>query len=443
MTPPTVVVDLSYGDAGKGTVVDWLCSPHGRAGTPGPIHAVVRFNGGAQAAHHVVTGDGRAHAFAQFGSGTFWGIRTHLSRFMLVEPLALAAEADALASLGVAAPLDLVTVDRRALLTTPYHRAANRAREIARGADRHGSCGVGIGESMSYAIDHPGDAPVVGDAESPGVLRAKLGRLRDRLADELGPLEAPPVDDVVTAYRAFAGRVALVDEVALARFLQAGPVVFEGAQGVLLDEWRGFHPYTTWSTTTLDNADALLAESGWTEGAQRLGVVRTYTTRHGAGPFVTEDPALTADLPDRHNRLNAWQGQFRVGHFDAVAHRYAIEVAGGVDGLVLTHLDVADARHDLLVCDAYQIDGDVVDRIEPGPFQDLDYQERLTERLLRARPLCRRPAASWVETAEAALAAPVLVTSHGPTAGDKRALTKRTVPAYHQAHERAGHRPVP
>ena len=160
-----IVVDLGYGDAGKGTVVDWLCSRQdGR-----PVHAVVRFNGGAQAAHNVITRDGRCHAFAQFGAGTFTpGVRTHLSRFVLIDPLALAAEAAHLASLGLADALDLLTVDRDALLTTPYHQAANRAREIARGNDRHGSCGMGIGETARYALSpHPDDAPAPHDRASP------------------------------------------------------------------------------------------------------------------------------------------------------------------------------------------------------------------------------------------------------------------------------------
>ncbi|TDB72357.1 adenylosuccinate synthetase, partial [Actinomadura sp. KC216] len=159
-----IVVDLGFGDAGKGTVVDHLCStrpaflggrpprPPGERG----VATVVRFNGGAQAAHNVVLDDGRHHTFAQFGSGTFTpGVRTHLSRFMLVDPLALAAEADHLRALGVADALDRLTADRDALLTTPYHRAANRARETARGAARHGSCGMGIGETVAYAQAHP------------------------------------------------------------------------------------------------------------------------------------------------------------------------------------------------------------------------------------------------------------------------------------------------
>src|ERR1700754_2874816 len=150
-----MVVDLGFGDAGKGGVVDRLC-----ARGPGPVHAVVRFNGGAQAAHNVVTTDGRHHTFAQFGSGTFTpGVRTHLSRFMLVDPLALAAEAAHLAAVGVPDALDRLTADAGAPLTTPYHRAANRARATA---VLHGSCGMGIGETAAYALAWD-DAPRVGD----------------------------------------------------------------------------------------------------------------------------------------------------------------------------------------------------------------------------------------------------------------------------------------
>ncbi len=187
-----IVVDLGYGDAGKGTIVDWLCARAADAARAAgnasdrPVQAVVRFNGGAQAAHHVLARGtrqrARAHPFAQFGSGTFTpGTRTFLSRFMLVDPLALVAEAEHLSELGVRDPFGLVAIDRDALLTTPYHRAANQAREAARGDGRHGSCGLGIGETASYALAHPEDAPRVGDIASPRTLMRKLGKLRDRL----------------------------------------------------------------------------------------------------------------------------------------------------------------------------------------------------------------------------------------------------------------------
>ena len=418
VTGNVIVVDLGYGDAGKGTVVDWLCSPASGTG----VRTVIRFNGGAQASHNVVTTDGREHAFAQFGAGTFTpGVRTHLSRFMLVDPLALAAEASQLAAAGVGDALDRLTVDRDALLTTPYHQAANRARETARGTGRHGSCGMGIGETARFALEFPADAPRVADCAAPRTLARKLARLREALTSELGPLAGPDPTALADAYRAFARRVALVDGGYLRQLLRAGPAVFEGAQGVLLDEWRGFHPYTTWSTTTFANADALLADAGHT--AQRLGVVRCYMTRHGPGPFPTEDPTL--EVPEPHNRGGRWQGAVRAGHFDAVALRYAVEVTGGVDALALTHLDVA-ARHRLRLCTSYQVDGARMTRIGLGPEHDLAWQEELTRLLLRARPGYENPAAdwrAWPEVAAQVLGAPVALVSTGPTAADKRVLT--------------------
>ncbi|MEO3924298.1 adenylosuccinate synthetase [Micromonosporaceae bacterium B7E4] len=405
----TVVVDLGYGDAGKGTTVDWLCARE-------RVTAVIRFNGGAQAAHNVVTPDGRHHTFAQFGSGTLRGVPTHLSRFVVVDPLALAAEAAALARSGVPDPFGLLTVDGDALLATPWHRAANQLRELRRGADRHGSCGVGVGETMAYAQRHP-DAPRAADVRDPVRLRRRLTRLRDRLTGELGPLDAPPLDDVLAAFRAFGEAVAVVDGVVVRRrLLRTGPCVFEGAQGVLLDEWRGWHPYTTWSTTTFDNAATLLAEAD--RSALRLGVVRTYTTRHGAGPFVTEDPALR--LPEPHNGTGCWQGPFRVGHFDAVAHRYAVQVCGGVDALAVTHADAPDREPALRVCTGYEVARVPLFRLVPGPARDLAHQAELTALLHRARPAVLFRPDDWPTTIGALLDLPVLMTSYGPRVTDKR-----------------------
>nr|WP_296066509.1 adenylosuccinate synthetase [uncultured Actinoplanes sp.] len=395
MNDHVAVVDLGYGDAGKGTVVDALCADR-------PVRAVLRFNGGAQAAHNVVTDDGRHHTFAQFGAGTLRGVPTHLTRFVVVDPLALAGEAAALGN-----PYHLLTVDGDALLATPWHREAGRRREAARGRGRHGSCGMGIGEVMAYAQRHA-DAPRVSDARSRPLLRRRLGAV----ADDLGPL-AVPLDDVVDAFAAFARTVSIVDSSYTAEILAAGPCVFEGAQGVLLDEWRGWHPHTTWSTTTFANVEAMCSSF------ERLGVVRTYTTRHGAGPFVTEDASL--DLPEAHNGAGAWQGAFRAGHFDAVAHRYAVEVAGGVDGLAVTHLDVPDRCPSLRVCTSYTVGGaSSWDRIVPGPARDLAHQEATTLRLWRARPFATHRPDDWAGEIASLLGAPVVLESYGPRSVDKR-----------------------
>jgi adenylosuccinate synthase len=447
-----VVVDLGFGDAGKGVTVDLLCARR-RFG------AVVRANGGAQAAHNVVTPDGRHHTFAQFGAGTLapgGPVPTHLSRWMVVDPFALAAEAGHLASLGVADPFALVTVDRRALISTPWHRAANQARERARGEARHGSCGMGVGEAVAYALARPEDAPTAGDCARPDALRCKLRRLADHLHAVRRALEPPgaapdpgagarpgpdpDVEECVEAYLAFARRVRLVDEDHLPRLLDRSPVVFEGAQGVLLDEWHGFHPYTTWSTTTTANPLALLAEAGRPGDARRIGVVRTYTTRHGAGPLVAEDPELGAVLAEAHNGAHPWQGAFRVGHFDAVAHRYALAATGGVDSLVVTHADApARAGGRLRWCTGYTSpDGSGLEPVPaPAPAPSgpgsavtgaaladaaarLDRQERLARALLAARPVLAPAPGSSAEAVGEELGLPLEAVFSGPTRADAR-----------------------
>ncbi|GAA1443762.1 adenylosuccinate synthetase [Nocardiopsis tropica] len=455
-TPPrwsdgnAVVVDLGFGDAGKGVTVDLLCARR-RFG------AVVRANGGAQAAHNVVAPDGRHHTFSQFGAGTLapgGPVPTHLSRLVVVDPFALAAEAGHLAELGVPDPFSLVTVDRRALVSTPWHQEANRVRERARGAGRHGSCGMGVGEAMAYALARPEDAPTAGDCDRPERLRRKLRRLADHLdavrreAARSGgaPREAGPVPDVeecVSAYLAFARRVRLVDEEYLPGLLARSPVVFEGAQGVLLDEWHGFHPYTTWSTTTTANPLTLLAEAGRPGDARRIGVVRTFTTRHGAGPLVAEDPALGERLVERHNGTHPWQGPFRVGHLDLVAHRYALAATGGVDSLVVTHADApARAGGRLRWCTAYTGPDGAPLEIAPGDAPEpghpalqgpggrregpadaaraaerLARQERLTRALESADPVLSAAPAAPEALAEA-LGLPLEAVFSGPTRTD-------------------------
>ncbi|PDP88845.1 adenylosuccinate synthetase [Glycomyces fuscus] len=458
-----VVVDLGFGDAGKGVTVDLLCARR-RFG------AVVRANGGAQAAHNVVTPDGRHHTFAQFGSGTLapgGPVPTHLSRLAVVDPFALAAEARHLASLGVPDPFALVTVDRRALVSTPWHQAANRARERARGEARHGSCGMGVGEAVAYALARPEDAPTAGDCARPDALRRKLRRLADHLhavrralepsgtaggtpdaagggtapgsppdaADPAaGSAADPDVEECVEAYLAFARRVRLVDGDHLPRLLARSPVVFEGAQGVLLDEWHGFHPYTTWSTTTTANPLALLAEAGRPGDARRIGVVRTYTTRHGAGPLVAEAPELGAVLAEAHNGAHPWQGAFRVGHFDAVAHRYALAATGGVDSLVVTHADApARAGGRLRWCTGYTardgsslapVPGTAPEPTRPGAAvagaAHLARQERLARALLAARPVLAPAPDSPAEAVGEELGLPLEAVFAGPTRADAR-----------------------
>jgi adenylosuccinate synthase len=409
------VSDLGFGDSGKGTVTEALVRKLG-AGW------VVRYNGGAQAGHNVVLEDGRFHTFSQFGAGTFVpGVRTFLSRFMVLHPGGLLEEARVLASKGVDDALERVCIDPRARVITPFHQAANRLREVLRGDARHGSCGLGVGETMHHSLECPSEGVVAGDLLDPEVLRGKLLRIQQRywqefstyrrelLTDPLGAAEMAVLESSQATVMFLEQANGVAPLVRLTR-PHSGTVIFEGAQGVLLDEWRGFHPYTTWSTCTFDNALELVRELGGGE-VFRLGVVRSYATRHGAGPFPTEEPSL--DMPEPYNRWGPWQQGFRLGWLDLPLLRYAVEACGGLDGLAVTHLDRVGPGWKLGV--GYQ----GMDRVALGPFRDLAYQERLGLSLSRARPIYQD--ISGIEDLCAVLQelAPIVLTSWGPTAADK------------------------
>jgi adenylosuccinate synthase len=229
---------------------------------------------------------------------------------------------------------------------------------------------------------------------------------------------------VVDAYHALAQQARIVPGDHLHTICrQPGTVIFEGAQGVLLDEWRGFHPHTTWSTTTLANAERLLREADYGGPVSRIGITRAYSTRHGAGPFVSADPALTAALPDACNGDHAWQQRFRAGWLDLVLLRYACAVAGRLDTLAVTCLDRVAEVPQLYLCAAYQAGTERVTALSPSPHpEDLAYQEQLTSLLARCTPLLEpvNGPAELLERLTRELALPIGIVSTGPTAAAKR-----------------------
>ena len=430
------VVDLGFGDAGKGLVVDYLAR---RGSTGEGAGLVVRFNGGAQAAHNVVTPDGRHHAFAQLGAGTFVpGVRTHLASRVVVHPTGLLVEAARLATVGVTDALDRVTVSPDAWIVTPFHQAACRVRELARGSGgRHGSCGVGVGEVMADGLG-TGRPVRARDLRDPGSLRRLLEGVQERIReslrgereaarrdpgghDELAVLDDPSaVDRWIDATRAFATRIALVPDRLVGEALARGHrVIFEGAQGVLLDEDYGFHPYTTWSRCTFANAVDLLADACPGQPLFRLGVARVYAHRHGPGPLPTESPELAGRLVERHNVAGPWQGHFRVGWPDLVLVRYSVAAAGGVDGLALTHLDAFERAGPWRIATAY--DGGRLSDWPLLPPADLSAREDATRRLMKVAPDLAPAGPGDVEDALcAAYGAPLVLRSFGPVSSDVR-----------------------
>lgn len=456
MSKILMVAGLAFGDEGKGSIVDYLTRIHG-------AKWVIRYNGGAQAAHNVVLPDAlnTQHTFAQFGSGSFAGAKTYLSEYMLINPLTLALEWRSLRDMQAVPPKisDVIRISSKALITNRYQIALNRLRELARD-NRHGSCGMGIGETMLDHIEHPElDITVADLAKStnwPAKLRAsqklKLEQGKELLEAlrsanyvsaaaiaEMEILESEKVFvELVDKYLIF-GSSGCVDhdDNELEKIMRGdNTIVFEGAQGVLLDEWYGFHPYTTWSTTTFKNADDICWKFRFdVQEVTKIGVVRSYYTRHGAGPFPTEDPSL--GLEELHNLSSPWQQGFRVGHFDLNLLKYAVNVVGGVDEIALTHMDSWIPRSSKL-CWAYNSDQDLRGKStrlcsrNPGarfkthyhlrhdPQQDVNEQAKLTSLLPALQPQYVPLHNLETLTQRIEELAPVRIESWGPTAADKR-----------------------
>ena len=404
-----LTVGLGFGDEGKGAAVDYLSRQY-------DADLVVRYCGGSQAGHNVQLPDGRRHTFSQFGAGTFADQRprTFLGPNVIIDPPALRREAQHLVELGVAHPARLLTIHPDCLVTTPWLRLLNQLREHARGADRHGSCGQGIGEARCYWLKHGRDAVVAADLRDRHVLRAKLEIQRQRVLLESQELLPRITGDVLAEMELWRlNATAVTDELAealptavtVADCPDFRTAVFEGAQGVLLDEYRGFHPHTTWNTVTLHHAWELVEATGVTEVAV-LGITRTYLTRHGAGPLPTYNADLTERLRDPGNPANAWQGSLRCGWLDLPLLRYAAACVGPLDGLVVNHLDQVDGRFQM--CERYD-----TEFLKNSPAPNLAWQARLTEQLQRAGPALQAAGRDEIIAALAEIA-PVVIQGAGP-----------------------------
>ena len=436
-----IVVGLGYGDEGKGATVDYL------AATISDAVAVARFSGGGQAAHNVQHGP-RHHTFRQFGSGSLLDLPTLLLDRVIVDPIQLDHEAHQLAAIGVHDPLRLVTVDARCRIVTPIHRALNRARELRRGRARHGSTGLGIGEAVAMNLaqenalsrgDQVGNLDLHADPPARSLLaatltdRAQTVQALDELAAYAAPLldgfddqdaEIGSVAEIADALCAVARQVRIQDFGMLPfEQIESGTVIFEGAQGMLLDEVDGFHPHTTWSRVAPDQLTAQLCAAG--HAARIIGVTRTYGTRHGAGPMPGEEPLL--DLPERHNGEGRWQGGWRRGHLDLVALGYAAQAVGHLDEVAVTHVDAIGADRLRVVTDwGVDFPDFAPPKIAPSPLAEPPTAR--TELAFAAeRSAVTEPAPTttdgMIELIAATTGAPVTIISDGPNRTDRRKVS--------------------
>jgi adenylosuccinate synthase len=366
---------------------------------------------------------------------------------MVVNPLFMLPEGEHLVSLGVTDAFERMFIDHNSLLTTPFHVSLNRLREIHRRVGKtleHGTCGMGIGETVDWATRYPEWAIRMRDLSDLRGLTGKLELLRiearrvvydlsrewpEETQVDLGILEDPEtVDRFISATQDLLKRGVSVVKPLNRSFWEDGTVIFEGAQGALLDEEWGFHPHTTWSNCTFENALKLVKQFSGTKGAKvtRLGVTRPYYTRHGRGPLPSE--GLNLEIKD-HNVDGEWQGLFRLGHFDFVMARYAKFIIEGLDGIAINHLD--QVRGSQKVCIAHNFQGADMYRINFGIDHEthLGLGEMCKEYGEENEPVQSVVSAVYTELKDVnrltesisrVFRAPVVLKGYGPTAEDKR-----------------------
>ncbi len=321
MSKAIAVIGACFGDESKGKFVDYFASRTKSF----PESIVVRFCGGSQAGHTVQLPDGRKHVFHHFGSGTLLGTPTYLGPEFIVNPMIWQQERDELKGQGI------IYCHPKAKITTPYDMLVNQERERQRGKDRRGSCGMGINETIKrYQNRREFFHFYLNDFFQ----ESKVNDIRNEWVWKR--LEVLGIETVSKQFRASVASEALKDAFmkSLREFQQEAIMwdgharcfrhpIFEGSQGLLLDKEHEFYPNVTPSYTGLTNIVPMLRDWWNIEELEVVYVMRSYMTRHGNGPFPTEDPLMSFE--DTTNQPNEWQGKLRFGRLDLPLIRKAID----------------------------------------------------------------------------------------------------------------------
>ena len=354
------VIGAQWGDEGKGKVIDWLAN---RA------EVVVRFQGGNNAGHTIVVGD-KTYKLSLLPSGVIQGKLSIIGNGVVVDPWSLLDEIARAQGQGLDINPDNLVLAENATLVLPLHRDLDGAREARAGAGKIGTTGRGIGPAYEDKVGRR--AIRFADLADREALEVKIERLlahHGALRAGLGLPEAKP-EDILAQLEELAPRILPFVKPAwrvLGDAIKDGQrVLFEGAQATLLDVDHGTYPYVTSSNTVAGQA-AAGAGVGPSASGYVLGIVKAYTTRVGEGPFPTELNDETGRLlGERGHEFGTVTGRpRRCGWFDAVLVRQSIAV-GGVQGVVLTKLDILDGFETLKVCVGYRLNGKAVDYLPAG-----------------------------------------------------------------------------
>jgi adenylosuccinate synthase len=416
-----VVIGAQWGDEGKGKIVDWLSE---RA------DVVVRFQGGHNAGHTLVIGN-QTYKLSLLPSGVVRaGKLSVIGNGVVVDPWALSEEIGKLVSQGVAVTPANLRIAENATLILPLHRELDILREAAAGEGKIGTTGRGIGPAYEDKVGRR--AIRVQDLKNLGTLAPKVDRIlvhHNALRRGLGQ---PEIDkaSLMADLADIAPRILPFMDVTwdlLDRERRAGKrILFEGAQGALLDVDHGTYPFVTSSNTV---AAAAAIGSGVGPGAigYVLGIAKAYTTRVGAGPFPTELTDETGErLGLRGNEFGTVTGRKRrCGWFDACLLRQTVKTSG-INGIALTKLDVLDGFETLQVCVGYTLDGERIARLPAGHNAQARLQpiyqrfEGWTQSTRGARSWTELPAQAvkYVRTIEELIECPVTLLSTSPERDD-------------------------
>jgi len=319
MTKAIAIIGAMFGDEGKGVMTDYFARQH-------PTDSIViRFNGSCQAGHTVQwidNGETKRHVFSHFGSGSAAGVPTYLAEEFVCNPLLYVKEKKQLAELDIN---PLLYVNSQSLVTTPYDMIVNMILEARRGGDRHGSCGIGFGETIARSLSHKKLTVLDLFSNNRADLRTILDNIRseyipDRFKDQ--PLDRNTnsdaswmslltsntlIDDWLDCAEEFVNDILIADN----SVLTFKTLIFEGAQGLMLDQQSPNFPHVTRSNTGIVNVSAILDQlKNPVESLDIVYVSRAYTTRHGAGPLDFEKE-LPYCIVDETNIPNINQGTLR------------------------------------------------------------------------------------------------------------------------------------
>jgi len=413
------VIGAQWGDEGKGKLVDWLSN---RA------DVVVRFQGGHNAGHTLVV-DGKTYKLSLLPSGVVQGKLSVIGNGVVVDPWHLLSEIEKLGAQGVAITPDLLVLADNACLILPLHRDLDQAREAA-AANKIGTTGRGIGPAYEDKVGRR--AIRVADLADRSALEAKIDRLLAHHAPLRKGLGLPEADGsaLLAELETLAPQILrfarpawlLLDEI-----VKSGKrVLFEGAQGALLDVDHGTYPYVTSSNTVAGQA-AAGSGIGPRGAGFVLGIVKAYTTRVGEGPFPTElHDEVGQRLGERGHEFGTVTGRARrCGWFDAALVRQSVAL-NGISGIALTKLDVLDGFSKLKVCTGYKLNGQTLGYFPAGlkaqaslepVYEELDGWSETTAGARDTRHLPAN-AIKYVRRIEELIGAPVALLSTSPERDD-------------------------